>query len=137
MLCVEVVETGVGIEFVQASNEVVDVHAVPALLEVRRPAQELNLPLVNVEVDGHAHHGIVTDALVVVQPLVIGDDGMALVWGEPCFRVCGVLSGHVHVILSQVGCSRQDAHQFDGFGHFGLDLCRCRDAQQGKQAGDE
>ena len=122
VLLEEVVEAGICVEHVELVDEVVDVNITPTLFEVGLFAKEFDLPIVDVEVDGHAHHCIVTDGMLVAQALETGNGGVLLVRCKPDLGVLGVLSRHVHVVLLVARRACEDTHEFDGLADLYSDL---------------
>ena len=132
VLLIEVMEVGVRVELVEFIDEVVDVHVLPTLFKIGLLAKELYSPPVDVKVDGHTHHGIITDAILIVQTLEAGHGGVLLVGREPTLGVPGVLSRHVHVVLLVARRACENAHQFDGLADFSFDLrlpFRCEESE--------
>ena len=113
MLLEELVEAGVGVELIEAFDEIVEVDILPAIGEFLAVADEFDLALLDVEVDSHVRHPLVSDALLVSDVLIIGNGWMVLVRCKPSLGVLRVLSSMVSAELFKARRSREDGHQFD------------------------
>ena len=99
MLLKKLVETSVGVELVETDNKVVQVNVKPTVIKQFLLAHHLDFATIDLKVGSQTGWRIVGNAIVLSQTLEIANHGVILERGKPGFSICGVLSGHVHVVL--------------------------------------
>ena len=109
MLHEELVETAIGIELVEQTQELIHVHIVPAAIQAFLPWGQLlvdfdNLSVFEREVYSHAHRRVIGNAVLLPQALVILDDGVLLEGLKPLLNVLEIGFRLVIVIILLIFC---------------------------------